>query len=52
MYFTVESQMQKLQHSIQFALYFVRSVKDKGASFMLSSRANSDIIVGNQDKVW
>jgi hypothetical protein len=27
-------------------------VKDKGASFMSSSGANSDNIVGNQDKVW
>lgn len=52
MCFTVESQMQKLQHSIQFALYFVRSVKDKGTSFMLSNRTNSDNIVGNQDKMW
>jgi len=44
--------MQKLQHSIQFAPYFVRYVKDKGASFMSSRGANSDNIVGNQDKVW
>jgi hypothetical protein len=44
--------MQKLQHSIQFTLYFVSSVKDKGASFMLSNRANSDKIVGNKEKVW
>lgn len=43
--------MQKLQYSIQFALYFVGSVKDKGASIMLSNGANSDNIVGNQDNV-
>jgi hypothetical protein len=44
--------MQKLQHSVQFAQYFVGFAKDKRASFMSSNGANSDNIVGNLDKVW